>query len=42
MVTSESDPRQVYEAPEVGADEYAIKPIDREILADELQLMGLG
>ena len=42
MVTSESDPRQVYEALKAGADEYAVKPIDREILADKLQLMGLG
>jgi two-component system chemotaxis response regulator CheY len=42
MVTSESDPRQIYEALKAGADEYAMKPIDREILADKLQLMGLG
>jgi len=42
MVTSESDPRQVDEALKAGADEYAMKPMDREILADKLLLMGLG
>ncbi len=42
MVTSESSPRQVYEALKAGADEYAMKPVDREIITDKLQLMGLA
>lgn len=41
MVTSESSPRQVYEALKAGADEYAMKPVDREVIEDKLQLMGL-
>lgn len=42
MVTSESSPRQIYEAIKAGADEYAMKPINREIITDKLQLMGLA
>ena len=42
MVTSESSPRLVYEALKAGADEYAMKPITREVIEDKLQLMGLG
>jgi two-component system chemotaxis response regulator CheY len=42
MVTSESSPRLVYEALKAGADEYAMKPITREMIEDKLQLLGLG
>jgi two-component system chemotaxis response regulator CheY len=41
MVTSESSPRQVYEALKAGADEYAMKPVTREVIEDKLDLMGL-
>jgi len=41
MVTSESSPRQVYEALKAGADEYAMKPITREVIEDKMQLLGL-
>jgi two-component system chemotaxis response regulator CheY len=41
MVTSESSPRQVYEALKAGADEFAMKPITREIIEDKLGLLGL-
>lgn len=40
MVTSESNPRQVYEALKAGADEYAMKPIDAGVLSDKLSLLG--
>ncbi len=42
MVTSESSPRLVYEALKAGADEYAMKPVTREVIEDKLQLLGLG
>jgi len=42
MVTSESSPRLVYEALKAGADEYAMKPITREVIEDKLQLLGLA
>ena len=41
MVTSESSPRHVYDALKAGADEYAMKPITREVIEDKLQLLGL-
>ena len=41
MVTSESSPRLVYEALKAGADEYAMKPVTREVIEDKLQLLGL-
>jgi two-component system chemotaxis response regulator CheY len=41
MVTSESSPRQVYEALKAGADEFAMKPITREIIEDKLGILGL-
>lgn len=41
MVTSESSPRQVYEALKAGADEFAMKPITREVIEDKLTLLGL-
>jgi len=42
VVTSESNPRVVYEALKAGADEYAMKPITAEIISDKLDLMGLS
>lgn len=42
MVTSESDASNVALALEVGADEYAMKPFDRDIIAEKLELLGVG
>lgn len=42
MVTSESDFGNVTEALAAGADEYAMKPFDRSMIIDKLQLVGLG
>lgn len=42
MVTSETSPRHIYEALKAGADEYAMKPITREVIVDKLGLMGLA
>ena len=41
MVTSETNPRHVYDALKAGVDEYAMKPITREVIQDKLGLMGL-
>jgi two-component system chemotaxis response regulator CheY len=41
MVTSETNPRHVYDALKAGVDEYAMKPITREVIEDKLGLMGL-
>jgi two-component system chemotaxis response regulator CheY len=42
MVTSESSPRQVYEALKAGADVYAMKPVTREVIEGKLELLGLS
>jgi two-component system chemotaxis response regulator CheY len=42
MVTSESGPRQVYEALKAGADEYAMKPVTREVIEGKLELLGFS
>lgn len=42
MVTSESDFENVTEALAAGADEYAMKPFDRSMIIDKLQLVGFG
>ena len=42
VVTSESNPRIVYEALKAGADEYAMKPITPEIITGKLEMMGLS
>lgn len=39
MVTSESDPSAIARALMAGADEYAIKPITTEILAEKLNMI---
>jgi two-component system chemotaxis response regulator CheY len=42
MVTSESDPAQLFQALMAGADEYATKPITAAALAEKLGLVGLS
>lgn len=42
VVTSESSPRIVYEALKAGADEYAMKPLDAEVIGGKLQVLGLS
>jgi two-component system, chemotaxis family, chemotaxis protein CheY len=42
MVTSESSPRLVYEALKAGADEYAMKPITRDVIEEKLMILGLS
>ena len=41
MVTSESSPRQVYEALRAGADDFAIKPITAALVAQKLASLGI-
>jgi two-component system chemotaxis response regulator CheY len=41
MVTAEIDQRQMARALMAGADEYVMKPFDREILVEKLSLLGL-
>lgn len=41
MVTSEASPRNVYEAMKAGADEYAMKPVTTDVLADKLHILGV-
>lgn len=41
MVTSETNPRHVYEALKAGVDEYVMKPLTREVIEDKLGIMGL-
>lgn len=42
MVTAETDVRRVMEALRAGADEYLMKPVTRDALAEKLQLLGLA
>ncbi|MGY6499435.1 MAG: response regulator [Acidimicrobiales bacterium] len=42
MVTSESDASRMVDALDAGADEYAMKPFDAEIIREKLELIGLG
>lgn len=42
MVTSETDLGNMTEALAAGADEYAMKPFDRTMIMDKLELVGLG
>jgi two-component system chemotaxis response regulator CheY len=41
MVTTESEMSRVSEALDAGANEYLMKPFDREALAEKLVLLGL-
>ncbi len=42
IVTSETSPRVVYDAMKAGADEYAMKPLNADVISDKLQLLGLN
>jgi two-component system chemotaxis response regulator CheY len=42
MVTSESNPRLIYQVLKAGADEFAMKPITRETIEDKIALLGLA
>ena len=42
MVTTESEANQVQRALTAGADEYAMKPFTKEIIAAKLKLLGFG
>ncbi len=41
MVTSETNPRHVYDALKAGADEYAMKPVTREMIREKLSMLGI-
>ena len=42
MVTSESEMDSIAKALEVGVSEYIMKPFDREIIRDKLNLLGIS
>lgn len=42
MITSETETSQMSKALEAGANEYVMKPFNKEILCSKLALMGLG
>jgi two-component system chemotaxis response regulator CheY len=42
MVTTETELSRVREALEAGADEYIMKPFDKEMLLEKLNLLGIG
>jgi two-component system chemotaxis response regulator CheY len=41
MVTSETDARHVYAALKAGVDEYAMKPVTRDVIEDKLTMLGV-
>ena len=41
MVTTETEFRRVTQALQAGADEYIMKPFDREMLLDKLVILGI-
>jgi two-component system chemotaxis response regulator CheY len=41
MVTTETEPDQMLRALSAGADEYLMKPFDKESLIDKLRLLGV-
>jgi len=41
MVTSETEMPQIAQALDAGADEYVMKPVTNEILAEKLNLLGI-
>jgi two-component system chemotaxis response regulator CheY len=41
MVTTETELARVQEALDAGADEYIMKPFDREMLLEKLALLGI-
>jgi two-component system chemotaxis response regulator CheY len=42
MVTTETELNRVREALETGADEYIMKPFDKEMLREKLALLGIA
>ena len=42
MVTTETELERVTQALEAGADEYIMKPFDKEMLLEKLALLGVG
>jgi two-component system, chemotaxis family, chemotaxis protein CheY len=42
MVTTESEMEAVGKAVEVGVSEYIMKPFDREIVREKLEMLGIG
>jgi two-component system, chemotaxis family, chemotaxis protein CheY len=41
MVTTETEPEQMLRAITAGADEYLMKPFQRDCLVDKLRIMGV-
>lgn len=41
MVTTETELKRVTQALQAGADEYIMKPFDREMLLDKLVILGI-
>jgi two-component system, chemotaxis family, chemotaxis protein CheY len=42
MVSAENDMTKIARALMVGADEYAMKPVTKDIILEKLDLMGVG
>lgn len=42
MVTTESEMKNIEQALALGANEYAMKPFTKEIIADKLRLLGFS
>ena len=42
MITVASDPQQVRRALDAGADEFLVKPVNREMVVAKLALIGIG
>ncbi len=40
MVTSETEFQNMADAMEAGANEYAMKPFDRDVIRDKLSILG--
>ena len=41
LVSTETEPAQIAQALDAGADEYLLKPFDRDGLIDKLRLLGM-
>lgn len=42
MVTAHAAPESVMQALRAGADEYVIKPFDRDVIREKLELLGIA
>jgi len=42
MITTETEMEQVIKALEAGANEYVMKPFTAEVIAEKLEIMGIG